>query len=214
MMNPYQSRFSFIVIALIVFVGQSSSFTFHSTPSHVTASKKPSFTRCCPNLNDRYMLIRTSSSSNDDDQQIESSSEEDLEDLPMIGNVTMDDGGSDLTERFRYKMNALLGVFDPKSGPDDDRQDGNILSAIMNFPAQYAFRVVGRTEEEGSELVYVQEVRRIVMAGSGDEEAEWKVIPRGKKFTRVTVTATVGSASIVNSIYQDLADLENTVMRY
>ena len=42
--------------------------------------------------------------------------------------IKMDDGGSDLTNRFKYKVNALMGVFDPKDGVDDERQDGNILN--------------------------------------------------------------------------------------
>jgi hypothetical protein len=56
------------------------------------------------------MLIRTLSSSNDDDQPNEVSSEEDLEDLPVIGTVKMDDGGSDLTERFKYKVRAHVNA--------------------------------------------------------------------------------------------------------
>lgn len=38
-----------------------------------------------------------------------------------------DDGRKhDMSERFRYSVNAMMGTFDP-SGLDDERQDGNIL---------------------------------------------------------------------------------------
>jgi hypothetical protein len=32
----------------------------------------------------------------------------------------------DMTDRFRYSVNAMMGTFDP-SGADDERQSGNIL---------------------------------------------------------------------------------------
>lgn len=46
----------------------------------------------------------------------------------QVGEVKIDDGGSNLTDRFKYKVNALMGVFDPQGGADDERQDGNILN--------------------------------------------------------------------------------------
>ena len=59
--------------------------------------------------------------------------------------IKMDDGGSDLTERFKYKVNALMGVFDPQTGVDDEHQQGNIMNALLKFPVRYSFNCVGRT---------------------------------------------------------------------
>ena len=42
--------------------------------------------------------------------------------------IRIDDHGSNLTDRFKYKVNALMGTFDPRSGVDDERQEGNILN--------------------------------------------------------------------------------------
>ena len=42
--------------------------------------------------------------------------------------IRIDDHGSNLTDRFKYKVNALMGTFDPQSGADDERQEGNILN--------------------------------------------------------------------------------------
>ena len=42
--------------------------------------------------------------------------------------IRIDDHGSNLTDRFKYKVNALMGTFDPQSGVDDERQEGNILN--------------------------------------------------------------------------------------
>jgi hypothetical protein len=33
----------------------------------------------------------------------------------------------DMTDRFKYKVNALMGTYDPQNRPDDESQDGNIL---------------------------------------------------------------------------------------
>lgn len=33
----------------------------------------------------------------------------------------------DMSDRFKYKVNALLGTYDPQNRADDERQDGNIL---------------------------------------------------------------------------------------
>ena len=56
--------------------------------------------------------------------------EERLDDEPEITERLQkkeDDGRKhDMSERFRYSVNAMMGTFDP-SGLDDERQDGNIL---------------------------------------------------------------------------------------
>jgi hypothetical protein len=62
-------------------------------------------------------------SSNDDDDESEQ---------PIVETtVRIDDGGSNLTNRFKYKMHALMGTFDPKTGEDDERQGGNILNGTF-----------------------------------------------------------------------------------
>jgi hypothetical protein len=33
----------------------------------------------------------------------------------------------DMTDRFKYKVNALMGTYNPQNRADDERQDGNIL---------------------------------------------------------------------------------------
>ena len=63
------------------------------------------------------------SSKKDNDNEIN-----DEEEMLARATVKIDDGGSDLTNRFKYKVNALMGVFDPTDGVDDERQDGNILN--------------------------------------------------------------------------------------
>ena len=46
--------------------------------------------------------------------------------------IPMESGrSSDMTDRFKYQVNALMGGYDPQSGPDDERQDGNILNGTF-----------------------------------------------------------------------------------
>ena len=105
------------------------------------------------------------------------------------GQVTVDDGGSDLTDRFKYKVNALMGTYDPKVGADDEKQFGNIIGALMNFPTKYAFNVVGRTHGNPADAVkYADATKEVVASIAGDLEIECLVTPRGKSFTRVSVT--------------------------
>lgn len=146
--------------------------------------------------------------------------------------ITMDEGGSDLTDRFKYKVHALMGTYDPPPGTvNDENQTGNIIGAMLEFPAEYTFSVVGRTssssysEEGGEEIIegggggggdaYADEVKSALASVLGsDANMEIRVVPRGKKFTRVSARVTVESASVISSIYEELGSLEATVMKF
>lgn len=124
---------------------------------------------------------------------------------------------AELPERFNYKVQALMGNFDPPPGTvDDERQDGNILNAMIKFPAKYTFNVVGKTL--GNQVLqeeYVKNVKQIVLETTGDEEGiTCKTIPRGNNFTKVECEATVLSATMINNIYDELDELKMTVMRF
>jgi putative lipoic acid-binding regulatory protein len=144
--------------------------------------------------------------------------DDDGDDQPIMrtSTVKIDDGGSDLTNRFKYKVNALMGVFDPQVGEDDERQDGNILNAMLTFPTQFTFNAVGRTSGEDSlKEEYVEQVKKMVTSLSGDEDKfECQITPRGKSFTRVSIQVRVDSAAVINSIYDELGKMEMTVMKY
>ena len=142
----------------------------------------------------------------------------DDEDFPIIGEtiVKMNDGGSDLTDRFKYKVHALMGDYDPATvDTDNENTDGNILSALLNFPTRFSFNSVGRTNgDEAFADAYVGKVKDIVGSNSGDENYSCIVKPRGKNFTKITVEAMVESSSMITNIYDQLASLEETVMRF
>jgi len=139
------------------------------------------------------------------------------EDAPIIeSTVKVNDNGNDLTNRFTYKVNALMGEFDPAtSEADNENSDGNILSAILHFPTSYAFNVVGKTngdDEKASE--YSKIVEEIVRKNSGAEDFGCVIKPRGKNFTKIVIEVTVESSSMITNIYDELAALDQTVMRF
>jgi putative lipoic acid-binding regulatory protein len=142
------------------------------------------------------------------------SSDDDKAEIPQT--YTTVETSAELSERFNYKVQALMGNFDPPPGvTDDERQDGNILNAMIQFPAKYTFNVVGKTlggEKEQTE--YAEAVKRVVQESTGDAELSCEIKPRGKKFTKVECEATVQSATMINMIYDELDEIDMTVMRF
>ena len=132
--------------------------------------------------------------------------------------VTMDDGGSDLTDRFKYKVHALMGTYDlPEGKVDDENQTGNILGAMLNFPTEYTFTVVGKTNADAEDSCdnYEKKVRVVMESILGEvTNMEMRVTPRGKKYTKVSVKVSVDSASIIATIYEELGALKSTVMKF
>lgn len=131
--------------------------------------------------------------------------------------VTMDDGGSDLTDRFKYKVHALMGTYDlPEGKVDDENQTGNILGQLLNFPTEYTFTVVGKkAETEDPCDNYERKVRAVVESALGEAaNIEMRVTPRGKRFTKVSLKVTVESAAIIAAIYEELGALDATVMKF
>mmetsp|Transcript_18464 Transcript_18464/g.31226 ORF Transcript_18464/g.31226 Transcript_18464/m.31226 type:complete len:194 (-) Transcript_18464:84-665(-) len=131
--------------------------------------------------------------------------------------VTMDDGGSDLTDRFKYKVHALMGTYDlPEGKVDDENQTGNILGQLLQFPTEYTFTVVGKkAETEDPCDNYERKVRAVVESALGEAASiEMRVTPRGKRFTKVSLKVTVESAAIIAAIYEELGALDATVMKF
>lgn len=138
--------------------------------------------------------------------------------------MKIDDGGSNMTDRFKYKVHALMGDYDPTEGmTDDEDQDGNIMKALLTFPTQHIFDVVGRLssndESENDSITtneddYADKVKTIVFDTTGDDNMECEVVPRGKKFVKVRCTAMVESTTMINTIYDELGKMESTVMKF
>lgn len=112
-----------------------------------------------------------------------------------------------------------MGTYDPQTADlDNERETGNILNAMLKFPARYSFNVVGRTDDDESiRESFVDEVKRVILSESGDAEDDsltFRVTPRGKKFTKVTIDCQVDSAAIITTIYKELEALERSVMQF
>lgn len=162
----------------------------------------------------RNNVLRTTAG----DDAADTSSTGDDDDMPIVkSTVKIDDGGSDLTERFKYKMQALLGNFDPQMGEDTEADgQGNIVTALLNFPTRFTFTVVAKLNgDDEAKEAYIDQVKRIVGETSGSAHTlELRVTPRGANFVRVSVEVTVESGAIINTIYDELSNVEATVMKY
>ena len=108
-----------------------------------------------------------------------------------------------------------MGDFDPPS-PDTDNEnvDGNILSAILTFPCKYDFNVVGKTDSDASSETYASLVQRIVTESTGDEKLQCRIKPRGQKYIKMTISATVESSAMISNVLNQIATLDQTVMRF
>ena len=132
-----------------------------------------------------------------------------------------DDG---MTDRFKYKVHALMGDYDPTEGMvDDEGQDGNIMKALLTFPTQHIFDVVGKIRNDDADddvnsssrsNDYAEKVKSIVFETTGDEDIRCDIFPRGKKFVKVRCEAKVESTAMINTIYDELGDMESTVMKF
>ena len=177
-------------LVFVVLASLEGGHSFHAS-STATKNKRPS--------------LRLHDEQNDDASII----------LPPAVVTINDDGGSELTDRFKYKVHALMGTYDTPLGVvDDENQTGNILDKMLQFPTTYTFSVVGKTENI-NHGVYANEVELALISVLGSNaQVEMLVVPRGKKFTKVTATVIVDSASVISYIYDKLEALDATVMKF
>mmetsp|Transcript_6625 Transcript_6625/g.9465 ORF Transcript_6625/g.9465 Transcript_6625/m.9465 type:complete len:200 (+) Transcript_6625:105-704(+) len=162
--------------------------------------------------NIRFGRKRTTLCVSEDNADVDNDGDQDI---TAEATVRIDDGGSDLTDRFKYKVNALMGTYDPTNGVDDENQDGNIFNAMLNFPAEHTFNVVGKTNgEDDIRDAFVEDVKKMVSSLSGEEKVDCRVTPRGNNYTRVKVQVSVESATMINTITTELNDMELTVMSF
>ena len=107
-----------------------------------------------------------------------------------------------------------MGTYDPPpSAVDDETQTGNIAGALLHFPAEHTFTAVGKTSRGEA---YAAEVEHAIAAVLGTDAAglDARVVPRGEKFARVSVTVEVESAALLSAVYEALGALEATVMKF
>ena len=126
-----------------------------------------------------------------------------------------------------------MGNFDPEEGtPDDDKQVGNIFNVMMYYPNHFTFTLIGKLnpdnyDEEAQKLVNaVKETAASVLSSSSssdeaisDEKSlinnmEVSIIPRGKKFVKISLTVMVNSGNDISMIYDSLSSVEDIVMKF
>lgn len=86
---------------------------------------------------------------------------------------------------------------------------------MLKFPTRYTFNIVGKTSgDENIQQEYIEIVRKIVFDITGDENIRCEVTPRGKNFTKVQCEAEVLNSGMINTIYDNISELERTTMRF
>ncbi|KAL7572463.1 hypothetical protein ACA910_000505 [Epithemia clementina (nom. ined.)] len=142
----------------------------------------------------------------------------------------------DLSDRFKYKVQALMGAFDPyDASSDNEKVNGNIFNAMLQFPVVHTFHVVGKTKTDNipagiirdddynntinlqqEQDDFVEAVQAIVLQETGESKSEitTRVTPRGSKFTKVSVSVQVQSSQMISAIYKQLEAMELSVMQF
>ena len=104
---------------------------------------------------------------------------------------------------------------DPSDGrPDTERVDGNILGALVHFPASHTFTVVGRTGADRRTFVHDVQSTIVDCTGRPVAELDTHVTERGAKFTKVSITVQVESADVVSRVHASFSQLEGMVMQF
>jgi putative lipoic acid-binding regulatory protein len=97
---------------------------------------------------------------------------------------------------------------------DNENVNGNILNALLDFPTDYTFHVVGKTGADAKLQESFVEAAKSALTSLVDAPLRCDVTPRGKSFTKVSMTANVPSAEAIASVYAKLEALPLSVMRF
>ena len=101
---------------------------------------------------------------------------------------------------------------------DTETTSGNILNALMKFPVVYTFHVVGKTNgDAATQSSFVQQVQRTIQESCGDDDDEpvrYDVTQRGTKYTKVSIQKQVMNAQEITFIYDQLSQLDRSVMQF
>ena len=154
MMSPLIGKTSLLVWAVLLLSSYPTThtvcaFTIQSQATLLTPHRNDGNFRCSQTLS--YLNVQDGpqeGGKDDDNQSIPAGDDEG----PIFSEATVkiDDGGSDLNDRFKYKVNALMGTYDPQNTEiDNESHNGNILNAMLNFPTDYTFNIVGKTSGSG-----------------------------------------------------------------
>jgi putative lipoic acid-binding regulatory protein len=126
------------------------------------------------------------------------------------------------------------------SSTDTENTSGNILNALLKFPVQYIFHVVGKTSGDVTiQSLFVEQVKEIIVQTSPippifiirdkndnntattfnntetrDSNVLLEVTERGTKYTKVSIEKEVINAEEIAHIYNLLGQLELSVMQF
>ena len=89
----------------------------------------------------------------------------------------------------------------------------------MKFPVVYTFHVVGKTNgDAATQSSFVQQVQRTIQESCGDDDDDepvrYDVTQRGTKYTKVSIQKQVMNAQEITFIYDQLSQLDRSVIQF
>ncbi|GMI45151.1 hypothetical protein TrCOL_g599 [Triparma columacea] len=126
-------------------------------------------------------------------------------------------GPEDLTDRFKYSVNALMGLYDPPDGATDNEQSNKdsfaISNALLKFPVEVEFVAVGVGENFSS--LCVDAMRPLLLSVYGkDYDFEYEEVPRGAKYTKFKTKQRIENAEVLGRLYAALDSVEGLKFKY
>ena len=108
--------------------------------------------------------------------------------------------------RFDLYVRALRGEYD---APYDttERDGGEIMETIQQFPCKYTYQVV-TTMETAREDAFLAGLVEKIAGAAGEAKVELEVKPRGKKYASIWCTMFVFSAKEVGDTIREIKDYD------
>jgi putative lipoic acid-binding regulatory protein len=112
------------------------------------------------------------------------------------------------------------------STSDTENTQGNILTALLNFPVVYTFHVVGRTSgDESLQSIFIEQVKDVInqfsstattllQDNNNKNDVVYHIVPRGTKFTKISIQKEVINAQEIAFIYDQLSKLDLSIMQF
>lgn len=102
----------------------------------------------------------------------------------------------------------------PDINKDTERSPSNILGALMNFPTNHTFTVIGRTNGDVDEQNGFVDGVREATSSAGTHSFDLNVSQRGINFTKATITLEVSSPEMISEMNARLNAVESSVMQF
>mmetsp|Transcript_31121 Transcript_31121/g.58379 ORF Transcript_31121/g.58379 Transcript_31121/m.58379 type:complete len:228 (+) Transcript_31121:65-748(+) len=124
---------------------------------------------------------------------------------------------ADVLERVNMVSRAHQGLYKaPEGVPDTEQGVGALTGALMSFPSEQQWQVVGKTQTDADRESFLFSVREAVSQHTGDlEQDAMQVQTRmGGRYTSVRVRQQVWCVEQISRVLESLKSLPEVVMAF